>query len=92
MENARAHLFIEGRVQGVFFRAFTREIATRFGLGGWVKNLYDGRVEAVFEGNRDIIEQAIAECQKGPPGSYVTNIDSVWEEHTGAFRGFQIKY
>ncbi len=92
MEKARAHLFIEGRVQGVFYRSFTRNIGARLGLHGWVKNLYDGRVEAVFEGNREQIDRAILECRKGPPGSYVTNMDVVWEDYTGEEKGFEIKY
>jgi acylphosphatase len=92
MEQARAHLFIEGRVQGVFYRGFTRDVGARLGLHGWVKNLYDGRVETVFEGNRKLIDQAILECRKGPPGAYVTNIDVVWEVYTGEAKGFEIKY
>ena len=52
MENVRAHLIIEGRVQGVFFRHHTQEMAVRLGLKGWVKNRQDGSVEAVFEGDR----------------------------------------
>jgi len=92
MEEARAHLFIEGRVQGVFYRSFTRSVAARLGLHGWVKNLYDSRVEAVFEGNRKLIDQAILECGKGPPGAYVTNIDVVWEAYIGETKGFDIKY
>ncbi len=92
MDRARAHLFIEGRVQGVFYRAFTRTLATRFGLNGWVRNLYDGRVEAVFEGNRELIEQAILECKKGPPGSYVQDVDVTFEVYSGEQKGFEIRY
>ncbi|MEW6110225.1 MAG: acylphosphatase [Nitrospirota bacterium] len=92
MKTARAHLFIDGRVQGVFYRAFTREVAMRLGLNGWVKNLYDGRVEAVFEGDRDLVETAINECRKGPPGAYVSDIDLKWEESSGEYKGFEVKY
>ncbi len=92
MEKARAHLFIEGRVQGVFYRAFTREVAARLGLNGWVRNLFDGRVETLFEGNKEQIEQAIKACKKGPPGSLVSNIDFTWEEYSGEYKGFEIKY
>ncbi len=92
MNDARAHLFIDGRVQGVFYRAFTRDIAYTLGLKGWVRNLFDGRVEAVFEGKRDLIEQAIRECYNGPPGARVTNIEVKWEECEGNLRGFAIRY
>ena len=92
MNTARAHLFIEGRVQGVFYRAFTRNLASKLGLNGWVRNLYDGRVEALFEGNRELIEQAIQECRRGPSGSSVRNIDVRWEESSGEYKGFEIRY
>lgn len=92
MEKVRAHLFIEGRVQGVFYRAFTRDIAHSLGLNGWVRNLRDGRVEAIFEGEKELIEKAIKECYKGPPSARVTNIDIKWEEFIGDTRGFTIRY
>jgi acylphosphatase len=92
MDNARAHLLIDGRVHGVFFRAFTRDIAQTLGLNGWVRNLFDGRVEAVFEGKKEFIERAIQECQSGPPGARVTNIELKWEEFKGDLMGFVIKY
>jgi acylphosphatase len=92
MENARVHLFIEGRVQGVFYRAFTREIAHRLRLSGWAKNLRDGRVEAVFEGEKRTIEEAIRECRTGPPGAQVTNIDIQWEPYSGDEDGFSVRY
>lgn len=92
MEEVRAHLLISGRVQGVFYRAFTRDLAHKLGLNGWVKNLYDGRVEAVFEGKRELIEQAIKECYIGPPGARVTNIEVKWEAFIGDLKGFAIRY
>ena len=92
MNKARAHLFFEGRVQGVFFRAFTRNVAQKLGINGWVRNLYDGRVEALFEGSRDLIEQAIQECRKGPAGSSVRNIEVSWEESSGEYKDFEIRY
>ncbi|NWF51697.1 MAG: acylphosphatase [Nitrospirae bacterium] len=92
MDKVRAHLFIEGRVQGVFYRAFTRDIAHTLGLNGWVRNLHDGRVEAIFEGEKDTIEKAIKECYSGPPGARVTNIEVKWEEYTGDMKGFTIRY
>ena len=92
MVNTRAHLFISGRVHGVFFRAFTRDIANSLGLNGWVRNLRDGRVEALFEGEKGLIEQAIKECYNGPPGAMVSNIDVTWETFTGEEKGFSIGY
>ncbi len=88
----RVHLIIEGRVQGVFFRAFTREVAVKHNLKGWAKNLYDGNVEAVFEGEGSDISKAIAECYKGPPASKVMHIDIKWEPYTGAYDTFSIRY
>lgn len=92
MEYGRAHLLIDGRVQGVFYRAFARDTATRYGLSGWVKNLYDGRVEAVLEGNKEQIEKAVREYRKGPPGAAVSHIELTWEESKSLARGFEIKY
>jgi len=76
----RVHLFISGRVQGVFYRAFTKEVADSLGLKGWVRNLRDGRVEAVFEGEEDKISIAIERCKEGPPYARVDNIEIIWEE------------
>ncbi|PKL52012.1 MAG: acylphosphatase [Nitrospira bacterium HGW-Nitrospira-1] len=92
MKTARAHLFIEGRVQGVFYRAFTGNLAAKLGLNGWARNLYDGRVEALFEGSRELIDQAIQGCWKGPVGSSVRNIEVQWEEPSGEYKGFNIRY
>lgn len=88
---ARAHLFISGIVQGVFYRAFTREIANSLGLSGWVRNLTDGRVEALFEGDRADIERAIEQCRIGPPGARVDGIDVDWEEYRGDIKGFDVR-
>ena len=92
MQLTAAHLIIRGGVQGVFYRAFTRDIASQLGLAGWVRNLPDGSVEALFEGNRDDIEQAIKHCYIGPPGARIDGIDVDWREYRGDQRGFQIRY
>ena len=86
------HIVIEGMVQGVFFRAGTREESYKLGLTGWVKNCPDGRVEAVFEGDRDKIDQILEWCKKGPPGAAVRNVETVWEQATGEYDSFSIKY
>lgn len=88
----RAHLLISGRVQGVYYRGFTTEIADSLGLKGWVRNLPDRRVEAVFEGERDLIETAIRKCYEGPPASRVADIDVIWEDHIEGFSDFGIRY
>lgn len=64
----------------------------KLGLNGWVRNLYDGRVEAVFEGDRTLIEDAILHCKKGPAGSYVSDVDVSWEDYSGDLKGFEVRY
>lgn len=88
---SRAHLFISGRVQGVCYRAFAQDQAIRLGLNGWVRNMHDGRVEAVFEGQRAPVEQAILVCKNGPSGARVTDVDLTWENPLEE-QGFEIRY
>lgn len=88
----RGHLFIEGKVQGVGFRHFTKINAQEIGVHGWVKNLPDGRVEAVFEGPEDHIDEIVALCEDGPGASRVDHIDFEWEEATGEFDSFHVKH
>lgn len=88
----RAHVFVSGRVQGVFFRSDTRYEANRRRVTGWVRNLSDGRVEAVFEGEKDDVDKLIEFCRRGSPGARVTKVDFQWEDYTGGFRGFEIRY
>lgn len=88
----RVHAFIEGRVQGVFYRAFARDSARALGLSGWVRNLADGRVEAVFEGEEEKIEKMLAFLKKGPPYAVVKNLEVEEEEYKGEFRGFAVVY
>ncbi len=90
--DVRAHVFISGRVQGVFFRSYTRKTAIELGIRGWVRNLRDGRVEAVFEGERDKVNKMISWCNKGPPPAKVTSVDLKWEEYKGEFDGFDVRY
>ena len=90
--NARAHVYVTGMVQGVFFRVRTAELANHLGLSGWVRNLYDGRVEAIFEGEEEKVEEAIEFCRRGPRGAQVSNLDVKREEWTGGFQRFTIRY
>ncbi|MDI6744515.1 MAG: acylphosphatase [Thermodesulfovibrionales bacterium] len=92
MPNTRAHLLISGRVQGVFYRAFTEDAAQLLGLKGWVKNRSDGNVEAVFEGKKEDIESAIHSCYKGPPAAKVNNIEVKWEDFKNEFDTFSVRY
>ena len=89
---ARAHVFISGRVQGVFFRSETRHEARKHGVSGWVRNLPDDRVEAVFEGEEENVKKLLEFCRRGPPGAKVTNVDVTWESYSGEFRDFEIRY
>ena len=91
MATGRVHLIIHGYVQGVFYRASTRDAALRLGLKGWVRNLPDGNVEAVFEGPVEGIRKAIEWCREGPPGARVVKIDENWQKYTGEFEGFDIR-
>ncbi|MCW4047294.1 MAG: acylphosphatase [Candidatus Bathyarchaeota archaeon] len=88
----RAHVFVNGRVQGVFFRSQTQRRSESLGVKGWVRNLSDGRVEAVFEGEEEAVNAMIKFCEQGPRGAYVTNVEVKWEEYAGEFRDFKIRY
>lgn len=88
----RVHVTIDGHVQGVFFRDRTQRQANARGVAGWVRNLPDGRVEAVFEGEESAVQQLVAWCHQGPPNAYVTGVDSRAEVATGEFRTFSIRY
>ena len=90
MVRVRAHVWISGRVQGVFFRAHTKEVAEKLGLTGWVRNLPDGRVEAVFEGEEEAVKEAIEWCKRGPPLARVEKVEVRYEEPTGEFKDFRI--
>ncbi|MGL5081411.1 MAG: acylphosphatase [Microcoleaceae cyanobacterium] len=85
----RAHIFISGQVQGVGFRIATQAIAIQHNLQGWVRNLSDGRVEAVCEGNRLQIEAMIQWCRQGPPGAIPQTVIVEYEEPEG-IQGFKI--
>jgi acylphosphatase len=91
-DQARVHVVIEGRVQGVFFRASTRDEARARGLNGWARNLPDGRVEAVFEGDKRVVENMLAWCHKGPPHAYVDRVEVEWQAHLGDLMDFRIVY
>ena len=86
----RAHLFVSGKVQGVYYRANTRDTARERDLDGWVKNLPDGRVEAVFEGDAAAVEELIEWCHSGSPRARVDDVSVEYEEPQG-LEGFEIR-
>jgi acylphosphatase len=92
MEKVRARVIVEGRVQGVFFRHHTQETAFELGVKGWVKNRRDGRVEAVFEGDQERVEQIIQWCHRGPSEAMVSKVHLTWEIYIGEFQDFSITY
>jgi len=89
-EKVRVALKIYGRVQGVFFRSTMRDVARELGLTGWVRNVPDGTVEAVIEGDRTAVERMIAWAHEGPPLAKVEEVDVRWEPYRGEFRDFRI--
>jgi acylphosphatase len=90
MSKIRRRLLISGVVQGVNFRAYTRSIAKQHGALGWVRNLPDGRVEAVIEGDPEQVDIVIEWCKKGPPYGRVEKISIHEEPVTGEFADFDI--
>ena len=86
----RTRVLVSGRVQGVSFRDSTREKAQELGLSGWVRNLSDGSVEAVFEGEGDRVEEMLSWCKEGPPSASVQRVSSEDEEPEN-LQGFEIR-
>jgi acylphosphatase len=85
----RTHVVVSGRVQGVFFRDSIRRLAEQHGVAGWVRNTWDGTVEAVFEGEPDEVDRMVEFCRKGPPGARVENVDVSTEAPEG-LSGFRV--
>lgn len=88
----RVRLFISGTVQGVSYRASTQEQAQKRGIVGWVKNLEDGRVEALAQGAKDKVEELVRWCHTGPPAAKVEKVVVSWEEVGDEFRRFDVRY
>lgn len=91
-DKARAHIIASGRVQGVFFRQHTRRQAEKLNIFGWVKNLGDGKVEAVFEGEKKSLEKIISWARQGPVFGKVNNLEVEWQDYTGEFDSFEVRY
>jgi acylphosphatase len=86
----QVHVVISGQVQGVWYRASTKEKAEELGLTGWVKNIAHGNVEAVFEGEESSVNEMIAWCRKGPPLALVTDVKIIRKQFGGKFTGFAV--
>jgi len=90
--NSCVHVIISGRVQGVWFRASTKQKAEQLGLYGWVKNTSEGNVEAVFEGDENLVKEMIEWCHRGPPLAKVVNVEVKNQEPTNGFDSFSVRY
>ncbi len=87
---ARAHIYLSGKVQGVFFRYATQEQAVARNVTGWVRNLPDGRVEALFEGEKSDVDEMVDFCRRGPSGARVEYVEVEWEDYSGEHKNFRI--
>jgi acylphosphatase len=90
-ERVRVHVWVSGRVQGVFFRAYAEDEAAFRNIAGWIRNAPDGRVEVVFEGSRASVEAMIHWCHRGSPAAQVTQVEVTWEVPRGE-SGFRVRY
>ena len=89
-DRVRAHVHVTGKVQGVYYRANTRDAATERGVDGWVRNLDDGRVEAAFEGPEDAVEEMVEWCHTGSPAASVDDVSVEYEDPRGE-DGFRVR-
>jgi acylphosphatase len=92
MDKISAQVVVHGWVQGVYFRAYTRDQARRLGLSGWVMNRRDGTVEAFFEGEPTKVEQMVAWCRQGPPTAQVDRVEVCYGDFHGEGEGFEVRY
>ena len=83
---------VRGRVQGVYFRAAARDQARQLGLSGWVRNCSDGSVEYIAEGTRPQLERFFTWSRSGPPHAVVTSVETEWQQATGEFLDFAVRY
>jgi acylphosphatase len=85
------HALVDGRVQGVGFRQYVMAVAVQLGVNGWVRNLDDGRVEVMAEGNRSSLEELIQYLQRGPSSAFVTQVTQEWLPFTGRYTWFNAR-
>ena len=91
-EKIRAHIFVSGRVQGVFFREKTKKKAEQLRITGWIKNLADSRVEAIFEGKKENVQNMVDWARKGPIWAKIDALNVIWEDYKAEFNKFEIRY
>jgi acylphosphatase len=91
IDQVQLHAFVSGRVQGVGFRYFVQELAQQANLTGWVRNLWDGRVEIIAEGDRLVLEKFLSRVGRGPLSAKVDAIDTEWYPAEGQFTGFHVR-
>ena len=91
-EKVRAHIIVSGVVQRVGFRFFTQRLAHEYGLTGWVRTVPDGKVEIEVEGERGLVTDFIEEVRVGPPASRVTALNVSWDQYSGAYETFEVKF
>lgn len=89
---SRIHILVYGAVQGVFFRANAQNQAKKLGIFGWIRNLEDGSVEVLAEGEKEELEKLLEWCSHGPSDASVSKIDHEWLENKNEFSDFKIKY
>ena len=92
MVKIRLRAIFSGRVQGVFFRANAKGFADEHGISGWIRNMEDGRVEALFEGEEEAVMSVTSRCQREQPHAMVSSVETTKEEYQGDMTGFKIKY
>jgi acylphosphatase len=92
MDKIRVAILVEGQVQGVSFRYFTKRTAQALQLTGWVRNRADGSVEAVLEGPKEAISAALDELRQGPPSGHVEKLHSEQQPYRGEFEGFEVRF
>ena len=92
MIQKKIHIFVTGRVQGVFFRQSTKVMAIKNNVNGWVRNLDDGRVEIIGEGETQDIDNLTQWCKTGPANSRVDKFELFEENYTGEFENFEVRY
>jgi acylphosphatase len=90
IEAVRLQVLVEGRVQGVGYRNFVSDNATRLGLTGWVRNRWDGNVEVLAEGERQLLEKLLDKLKRGPQSSFVLKVTPEWQDATGEFSRFSV--
>lgn len=88
----RANIAVKGKVQGVYFRQNAQRICNEYGVTGWVHNVEDGSVEAILEGNKNSVEDAISWFRVGPPNAHVERVELSYDRYSGEFQDFKISY